>query len=194
MGNADEIERLLAEEEQPQPRGLSLGSIMLLAGVLVSVAVIGWAFFNQQSQTQPTRGRAPDFTLTTFEGETFTLSEQRGQVVVLNFWGSWCAPCRAEAPDLQRVYETYRDQGVVVLGVTYLDEPEDSLAFIRELGLTYPNGTDPGLEIAEEKYHIDAAPETFVIDRDGNVAYFFYGPLTAESLSTVLDDVLAGAI
>lgn len=187
----DEIDSLLTEE-QPDRRGrLSMGSIILLIGVLMVVGTIGLALL-RQNQSQPKSGDAPDFTVATFDGETFRLSDQRGKIVVINFWGSWCAPCRAEAPALQRVYERYRDKGVVILGITYLESsPQDSLDFIEEYGLTYPNAPDPRAEIAEKKYHIRGAPENFVIDQDGNIAYFHLGPVTEELLSDVLDGLLA---
>lgn len=189
---SDEISQLLNEEEQaPRKGGLNLGSIILLVGVLVAVATVGFAFIRQEGEVQPTGGLAPDFTITSFDGEEITLSDLRGEVVVLNFWGSWCAPCRYEAPDLQAIHEAYADRGVRMIGITYLDEPRDSLAFIEEFGLTYPNGPDTRLEIADGKYHIDGAPETFVIDQDGEIVHFFYGPITVDAMTDVLDGLLA---
>jgi cytochrome c biogenesis protein CcmG/thiol:disulfide interchange protein DsbE len=183
------IDQLL-NEEQPRGGGLNLGSIVLLIGVLVAVGTVGYALF-LSNQTQPTTGPAPEFTLTTFAGDEFDLEAARGDVIVLNFWGSWCAPCRDEAPELQAIHEQYADRGVQVIGVTYLDKPEDSLAFIDELGLTYTNAPDPRSQVADA-YHIQGAPETFVIDQSGNVADggFFMGPVTVESLTPLLDDLL----
>lgn len=192
----NEIEQLLTDEKPEQTPGnsgftLDLGSIVLLIGVVSMLAVIGWGFIQQQRSSQPTGGPAPDFTISTFDGEMFTLSEQRGNIVVLNFWGSWCGPCRTEAPHLQAIHERYQDEGVVVVGVTYVDPIEDSLAFIEEFGLTYTNGPDNGVSISEDKYHIQGAPENFVIDRDGNIHYFHLGPITEETLAPILDELLA---
>lgn len=187
---ANEVDQLLNTPQKPtQKASFSLGSIVLLAGILSVIAVIGYSLVTQRD-VQPTSGTAPDFTINTFDGTEFTLSEQRGNIIVLNFWGSWCAPCRAEAPDLQRAYEQYQDQGVVFVGVTYLDREEDSLDFIDEFGLTYINGPDQGTRISRDMYHIDGAPETFIIDRDGTIAYFHYGPITADALADILDDLL----
>ncbi len=187
----DEINAILTEDPPPPTGGgLSLSSIVLLLGVVFAIGTIGWAF-TQQRGGQPTRGPAPDFTVTTFDGVELTLSEQRGSIIVLNFWASWCAPCRDEAPDLQEVYEAYQDQGVIVLGLTYLDERADSLGFIEEMGLTYPNAPDVGTRISKDRYSINGVPETFVIGRDGQVAHFFYGPLTGPQLIEVLESLLA---
>jgi cytochrome c biogenesis protein CcmG, thiol:disulfide interchange protein DsbE len=190
MAVDNEINQLLQEEKPQKRAGLSLGSIVLLVGVIAMLATIGWAYVIR-GQGQPTGGPAPDFTITTFDGETFTLSEQRGSIVVINFWGSWCAPCRDEAPHLQAVWEEYQDRGVVVVGVTYLDTVEDSLGFIDDLGLTYLNGPDPRTEIASGKYRIQGAPENFIVDQEGNIAYFHLGPITRTQLRAVLDELLA---
>lgn len=177
-------------------RGMSLASLVLLLGVLMATAVVGMQLYNQ-SKTSPTSGPAPDFTITTYDGQTFRLSEQRGKVVVLNFWGSWCPPCRDEAPDLQQVHEQYVDRGVVLVGVTWLDEEANARAFIDEFGLTFPSGPDQALRIADD-YRITGAPETFVIDQEGNIVRHFVGPITdysiyrIQDLTSLLDELLQG--
>ena len=149
----------------PKPRGLSLSSIVLLVGILAAIAVFGLQLARRQ-QTQPTDGTAPYFAITTFDGQDISLDSLRGQIIVLNFWASWCGPCEYEAPDLQRVHERYKDQGVVIVGVTYTDTDSKSLAFMEEYGLTYPNGPDRGNRISD-RYNIQGVPETFIIDREG---------------------------
>ncbi len=169
-------------------RGLSLGSIVLIAGILLTAVVFGIALA-RQNQTQPQAGPAPDFTLTTLDGETIRLSDLRGQVVVINFWASWCGPCRVEAPALQTVYERYRDRGVEFLGVAWTDTERGARAFIAEFNQTYPNGLDLGTKLAE-LYRIQGVPETFIVNPDGQIVQFIMQPITEQSLSAILDRVL----
>jgi len=180
----------MLSEEQPVPRrGLGVGSIMLLVGVALTAIVFGVQLL-RQNQVQPTSGAAPDFALTTYDGEEFRLSEQHGNIVVVNFWASWCIPCRAEAPALQSIWEGYQDQGVIVLGVNWTETSDATAqAFMQEFGMTYPNGLDRGTRIADA-YHITGVPETFVIDQEGNVAQYFYAEITEADLSALLDRLL----
>jgi cytochrome c biogenesis protein CcmG, thiol:disulfide interchange protein DsbE len=173
---------------QPQKSGFNLFSILLLTAIVVIAAIFGVQLINQ-NRTQPTEGLAPDFALTTLEGATIQLSDLRGQVVVINFWASWCGPCRDEAPALQAVWERYQDQGVVMLGVAYTDTERGARAFLDEFSTTYPNGLDIGTKISE-LYNIEGVPETFIIDREGHVVQFFKQPLKESQLIAAIDEVL----
>ncbi len=113
-------------------------------------------------------GNAPDFALTTFDGQTYKLSELEGKPIVLNFWASWCIPCRDEAPALQRAWENYRERGLIVLGVDYVDTETDAKKFIAEFQQTYPNGADLGTRISQA-FRISGVPETYFIDREGKL-------------------------
>ncbi|NDJ60744.1 MAG: TlpA family protein disulfide reductase [Chloroflexi bacterium] len=181
------------QEPQPNPptarRGLSFGSIVLLIGILAVMVVFAFALARQR-ETQPMGGPAPDFELMLFDGSEFRLSEQRGRVVVLNFWASWCGPCREEAPELERIWQRYQDEGVVVVGVTYVDNERDSLAFMEEYGMTYPNGPDHGTVITRERYFIRGVPETFIIDQNGEVVFFKLSAVSEQELIDAIEPLL----
>jgi cytochrome c biogenesis protein CcmG/thiol:disulfide interchange protein DsbE len=129
------------------------------------------------------RPLAPDFELPKLDGGgSLALSSLRGNVVVLNFWASWCAPCREEAPLLQEAWERWRDRGVVVLGVDARELSSKGREFVAEQGLTYPNVHD-GEGSTLGRFGIPALPETMFIDADGRIAAYVAGPVDAESLN-----------
>jgi cytochrome c biogenesis protein CcmG/thiol:disulfide interchange protein DsbE len=177
------------DEASPTRGSLGLGSIVLLIGVVLTVLVFGYALI-QRNQTQPTSGPAPDFTLTTYDGETLRLADLRGKVVVVNFWASWCGPCRDEAPALENVAQRYADQDVVVVGIAYTDTENNARAFMDEFNITYANGPDIGTRISD-RYNIQGVPETFVIDRNGEVAHFFIMPIDEAMLSDAIERALS---
>lgn len=132
---------------------------------------------------------APDFELSLFEGDTLRLAELRGQVVVLNFWASWCPPCRAEAPIFATVSEAYRDRGVIFVGVNIQDNEQDARAFIEEFGITYPNGPDRDLQITTD-YAVASIPTTVFIDREGRIARNWLGGLTESQVVGFIEEAL----
>lgn len=133
--------------------------------------------------------KAPDFSLTTFEGQTYRLSELRGRVVVINFWASWCKPCEQEAPDLESVWREYKDRGVVFLGVDYVDTETEALAYLERFDITYPNGPDLGTRISQA-YRIKGVPETYFVDRHGTLAHVKIGPTSQAELRNVIESLL----
>lgn len=181
-----------SEDSAIQPKsGLSFGSIVLLIGIALIAAVFGIALM-RQNQTQPTAGAAPIFNIPLYNdaGGDFNLADQQGKIVVINFWASWCGPCRDEAPALEAVWQRYKDKGVVIVGVAYSDTEAASRAFMEEFGLTYPNGPDMGTRVSE-LYHIRGVPETFIIDQNGNIVEFIYAQVNEQDLSATLDKLLA---
>jgi cytochrome c biogenesis protein CcmG/thiol:disulfide interchange protein DsbE len=133
--------------------------------------------------------KAPEFSLTTFDGESYFLPNLRGQVVVVNFWASWCIPCEDEAPVLEAAWRRYKDQGVLFLGVDYVDTETEALAFLERFDITYPNGPDLGTEISQA-YRISGVPETYIVGRDGNLVHAEIGPITEAKLQSVLDPLV----
>jgi cytochrome c biogenesis protein CcmG, thiol:disulfide interchange protein DsbE len=134
-------------------------------------------------------GPAPDFELRLFSVGAFRRSEQRGRPVVVNFWASWCPPCRQEAPVLERAWRRYHDRGVVVIGVDIWDSEQDARRFLRELGITYPNGPDPTGEIVVD-YGLTGIPETVLVRPDGTMARRWVGPITDEQVTALIDELL----
>ncbi len=149
---------------------------------------------NPREIPSPLLGRpAAPFALTLFDGGRFALGEDAGQVILLNFWASWCVPCREEAALLEATWRRYRDQGVRFIGVNIQDSEEAARAFLREFGITYPNGPDPGGRIAID-YGVYGIPETFFIGRDGRVLAKHVGAIGPERLGASLDATLAGSV
>jgi peroxiredoxin len=133
---------------------------------------------------------APDFDVRSLEGSgSISLDDYAGRVVVLNFWASWCGPCRLEAPDLQATWEANRSRGVQFLGVDYRDDLYAGRAFLREFGITYPSVFDPSGRLAYE-YELLGLPATFVITPDRQIAYQFVGVVDSAALEEAIHEVL----
>lgn len=180
------------EKAKNQPRRIGAGTIILLVSMLIAGVIIAVQLYNQQ-KTQPVQGnQAPGFDFTTFDGESYTLSDFRGKVVVLNFWASWCAPCREEAPELEAAWQRYADSGdVVFLGIAYADNGPRSIAYLEEFEISYLNAPDLGTRISD-LYRIQGVPETFIIDQNGIVAQFIYAGVNEEQLVNIIEPLLAG--
>ena len=130
---------------------------------------------------------APDFTLTTAAGETFKLSELRGTPVVLNFWATWCPPCRAELPELQAASQRLAGQ-VAIVGVNQAEAPAEVQAFAEKLGLSFTIPLDQSADVSR-LFRVRSLPTTFFIDRSGIIRQMQIGPVTeatlAQSLKTI---------
>jgi len=162
---------------------VSRGSIVwfVLSGVLILglMLMIGVWMKKSDGATLEIGKTAPDFSLTSFAGDTYTLSELRGKVVLVNMWASWCFTCDEESNMLQEVWEEVEPTGeVLILGVDYVDTEKPALEFILSHGLTYPNGPDLGSNISK-LYKVSGVPETFLIDQNGILKAIQIGPFTS---------------
>jgi peroxiredoxin len=121
-------------------------------------------------------GPAPDFTLRTMDGPNMRLQEQRGRVVMVNFWATWCGPCRQEMPQLNRLYEKYRASGFVLLGVNVDDDARKAADLAAKLGVRFPVLLDTDKAVSK-RYDLATMPSTVIIDRDGTVRHVHRGYL-----------------
>ncbi len=132
---------------------------------------------------------APDFTLTAFNGTTISLEGQRGKPMVINFWASWCPPCRLEAPLLERTWRAYKNRGVIFIGVDLQDREEDALNYIRKFDITYPNGPDPTGEISID-YGVAGLPVTFFISIKGKIVRRWVGAIEKRELISSIEEII----
>jgi len=151
--------------------------------LIAAAAVIGGGGpavgIDQGREQNDQRALAPDFTLRNLDGERITLSDLRGKVVLLNFWATWCSPCRREIPDLSRIYDTYKDRGVVILGVSWDELSSEQIkTFVKNYKVAYPilHGTQSELSHIGKAYAWEGyLPTTYIIDRKGYLQDVYVG-------------------
>jgi len=185
-------------------QGRQLAKTLVLVGLVTIVGGLAFAEYRARGTTgiegisvadyaasaEIQAGPAPGFTLAKLGGGgSISLSSFKSHVIVLNFWATWCAPCRREAPGLERTSEIYRRDGVRFLGVDERDNDPAGEAFVAEFKIGYPSVSDPAGRLAYG-YRLFGMPTTFVIDASGNLRYRFVGYLNAPVLQTALDSVL----
>jgi cytochrome c biogenesis protein CcmG/thiol:disulfide interchange protein DsbE len=158
-------------------------------GLLV-LALLAYGLVTGSSQPPREGEPVPAFALTALDGTAMALPNQQGEVFVLNFFASWCNPCREEAAALEETWRQYEGQEVQFYGIAYKDAASKAQAFLDEFGVTYPSAIDTGNRTARA-YGVTGVPETFVIDRSGNVVRHFLGPITEAQLSAQIDQALA---
>jgi cytochrome c biogenesis protein CcmG/thiol:disulfide interchange protein DsbE len=188
MINQENTANIESNDIQASPPSFAWGKILTYGFVLGLLAILGWGLVRVQAGPRSS-GIAPNFTLITFDNQQITLSELKGQVVVINFWASWCPPCREEAPYLESMWRKYKDQGVVFLGIDYVDTEPEALAYIEDFEITYPNGPDLGTEISQA-YRIQGVPETFFVAKDGTLRGVKIGPLYPPELEDRILELL----
>jgi peroxiredoxin len=143
-------------------------------------------------QSRPLVGNpAPDFALKTLAGDTVRLGDLKGKPILINFWASWCIPCRIEMPAIQTAYKKYKDKGLVVLGVndTYLDNLADVNTFVSEFKLTFPILLNETSEIPEDLYGVIGLPTSFFIDSEGTIQFIQIGAMSSLQLEENLKKI-----
>lgn len=135
---------------------------------------------------------APDFSLQTLAGENLSLAEFNGKPVLINYWASWCQPCRVEMPEIETAYQTYKNQGLVVLGIndTHQDDLAEVKSFVNELKLSFPILLDQTGEVTESRYGVIGLPTSVFIDRQGVIRFIQIGAMTTAQLENNLKTIL----
>ena len=200
----------------PQPanrRSLLMGGILFLVALGMGLGLGAFLLWNPAASASPapslystlppathvssapapvTGARAPDFTLKTLDGGEVTLSKLRGQPVLINFWASWCVPCRVETPDLVRTYEAHKTQGFVLLGVnlTSQDSLPEVKTFVKEFKITYPVPLDETGKVGNELYRLLGLPLSVFINRDGVITHIKVGAMTGAEIDSFVGEIL----
>ncbi len=180
------------EVQSKPPSGRDRSRLLIqVGGVLVVLAILALLAFGLRWRAagRVDKGPAPAFTLQLFDGSELALRDLQGKPVVLNFWASWCKPCAEEAPVLEEVWRTYKDRGVVFVGVDYVDTEPDARAYLKRFDITYPNGPDIGSRISTA-YRMQGVPETFFISKEGNILDVYIGPMPKQTLVSLVERLL----
>ncbi|MSQ40542.1 MAG: redoxin domain-containing protein [Dehalococcoidia bacterium] len=180
--------------------GLALGLVFAAA----LVGLLAWALVQSGGQPRqalvnsrfgeaPLQPReAPAFTLNLLDGETRAADNLKGKLVMVDFWASWCPPCRQEAPVLARVYQEYRSRGVEFVGIAVWDDEGQARRYVQRYEIAYPNGLDERGIIAID-YGVTGIPEKYFITPEGQVVRKFIGPMDEDRLRQVLEELLASS-
>ena len=165
---------------------------ILLAALFVAILPILSEQTGSIQEVLPTQ-YAPAFEMETINTEApIALADYSGQGVVLNFWASWCHPCREEMPALESAWQKYKDQGIVFIGANSSDSKEEALSFLDEYGITYANGSDLDSKVSQ-LYQVQGLPTTWFIAGDGSVEKKVYGPLDLAALDAAIALILPEA-
>lgn len=168
---------LMDHDARKPPRQVVILSFLLLVVFLV---VLGWGMRNRYQGAARVGQPAPQFVLTTFDGQQINTANLQGKVILVHFWASWCDVCQDEQPILEQVWRKYhRDEGVIFVGVAYADTESKAREYVQKFQVTYPNGLDTQSKISD-LYHIRGVPQTFVVNRDGRLVFAKLGPFASQ--------------
>ena len=187
----------------------SAGSVRNIVGTLVVAALIigvvwflgrpGAATSQAISLTASATGPAPrldqpapEFDMRTIDGQTVSLSDYKGQPVWINFWATWCPPCRAENPDIEEMYQKYKDEGLVILAPAIGEDSNTVAAYVKRTGLTFTAGVDETTQLAAN-YRIVGIPTHFFIDRDGVLRVWRIGSMSTKTMEKNIEMIISAA-
>ena len=166
-----EVQVPVTEKRRPK-----WGRILAWGGLVLLLGIVAIGLFQKQQGPVAIGQKAPDFVLTTFDGQQIDSRNLRGKVILLNFWASWCKPCEQEAADLESAWRDYQPGGeVIFLGIDWTDTETDAFGYLEKFDISYPNGPDLGTRISQA-YRTTGVPETYIIDKNGNLAYVKLSP------------------
>jgi cytochrome c biogenesis protein CcmG/thiol:disulfide interchange protein DsbE len=201
MSDIDSTQSSDQNSPPPAPKGgrvtifgysFSVGAIIAWIAVLALLVILAFGLRRAQQGPVSVGQMAPNFTLTTFDGQPIELSDLRGKVVVINFWASWCIPCKNEAPALEAAWRHYQPDGkVVFLGIDWTDTETKAKEFLNQFDITYPNGPDLGTRISQ-RYRMGGIPETYIVDPQGKLAWVQIGEFnTPEQIQSIVDPLIS---
>jgi peroxiredoxin len=190
-----------------QGRGIKRRDVFVTLGIIALIVGIFFAFnrpngegegafteFNPFTGSIPFGPRpeigspAPDFQVELLDGEIFRLSEQKGKVVWINFWASWCPPCRAEMPDIEAIWQEEQNSDLVVVAVDFAERPDEVREFAERLGMTFPVGLDTTGQITTN-YRVSGFPSHFLVDREGILREIRVGLMSQKTMRQKLEDL-----
>ncbi len=161
--------------------------------VLALIGLLGFGLLTKGGENLAIGDPAPDKTLPYLDGSgEGRISDYRGRWVLVNFWASWCEPCRTEAPALEEFYRANRGGGFLVLGIDLDDASPDAEAFVEEFGLTYPQLRDGDGRERRDAFGMTGFPESFLVDPEGKIALIRRGPVTADYLNRYIEPIISG--
>ncbi|MCC6955711.1 MAG: TlpA family protein disulfide reductase [Anaerolineales bacterium] len=184
-------EAAINESQNPVRSRPRWGRILAWGGLAALLFLLFLGLINSQKGAMKVGEKAPQFTLTTFDGRVIKSEDLRGKVIVLNIWASWCKPCEQEAADLEAAWRYYEPGGsVAFLGVAWTDTDKKSAEYLTKYQITYPNGPDLGTKIYHD-FRATGVPETYVIDRHGVLTHVKISPFqSVEEIRQVVDAAL----